>query len=113
MSAVTGKDNVGKTESFCPGKGGLHQNARQHVPATHNQPSASSSWHERLNCADIITRQFARSRNEARARVPTSLASDLAPDELVGCAPFGPPMRRKFVNYPHAASPGLVLSRGA
>jgi hypothetical protein len=98
VSAVTGKDNVGKLESFCPGKGGLHQSAWQHVPATHNQPSAGSSWHERLNCADRLTRQFARSRYEARARVPTSLASDLAPDDLVGCAPFGAPIRRKFVN---------------
>jgi hypothetical protein len=46
-------------------------------------------------------------------RVPTSLARDLAPDDLVGCAPFSAPIGRKFVNYPQAPSAVLVLCRRA
>jgi hypothetical protein len=91
------RQTMGKPSPWPRASAGLHQSGLQHVQATHIQP---------VNFARNATTRVS-------VRAPTSLARDLTPDDLVGCAPFGAPIGRKFVNHPQAASAVLVLCRRA
>jgi hypothetical protein len=75
--------------------------------------SSCSSWQRVLTGSkhSAVHSRVAATRSVS-VRVPTSLAGDFAPDDLVGCAPFGSPIGRKFVNHPQPRPSGWFCVAG-